>query len=132
MASFTAWRNGRDLTTLERDTKEFQGSKASKVKLAQPKEPETTFINNCVRRQRKGVHLREFQLDQKLGITPTAQDQCRWALTLGRQSFRKNTSPDRYTQGPISFNSKSFGVLVKPRHCPKSRGPDSSCTEAIS
>ena len=63
------------------------GSKALKVKLAQPREPETTFINNCVRRQRKSVHLREFQLDQKLGKHPTAQDQCWWALTLGRQSF---------------------------------------------
>ena len=28
----------------------------------------------------------------------------------------------------IGFNSKLFGVLVKSKHCLKSRGPDSSCT----
>ena len=62
---------GRDLITLERGTRKnftIFGSKALKMKLAQPREPETTFIKNCVRRQRKGVQLREFQLDQKLGI----------------------------------------------------------------
>ena len=48
------------------------------------------------------------------------------------RAFSRTPSTDRYTQWPLGFNSKLFGVLVKPKHSPESRGPDNFCSEAVS